>query len=113
LPTAWGSDSVNGQLVPRAPASAFYPLVFSAAFTGPAMYPKQGTYQVPPVLPSAYLSQNQAPGQFGNATPMNSGAVLPTATSETGNPWHATKSPLLFAFGALVLGLFMLHYIHW
>lgn len=115
MPTAWGSDTVNGQLVPRAPASAFYPLTFSGQYTGPGMWPKQGTYQVPPVLPPAYTSNTMAPGQFGNATPMptSGGSVMPTSMSQTGNPWHATKSPLLFAFGALVIGLFMLHYIHW
>src|SRR5580692_8574167 len=115
MPTAWGSDSVNGQLIPRVPSSAIFPLVFSAEDTGPGMYPKQGTYQVPPVLPGAYMQNNMAGGQFGNATPMpaTSGSVLPTATSELGNPFHPTKSPLLFAFGFLVLGLFMLHYIHW
>lgn len=114
MPTAWGSDSVNGQLVPRAPSSAFFPLVFSAAYTGPAMYPKQGTFQVPPVMPAAYIADNSAPGQFGNAMPTSSGGgIMPTATSETGNPFHPTKSPVLFAFGALALGLFMLHYIHW
>lgn len=111
MPTAWGSDSVNGQLVPRAPSSAFYPLVFSAAYTGPAIYPKQGTYQVPPVMPGAMIASATAPGQFGTA--VNSGGIMPTAMSETGNPWHPTKSPVLFAFGALVIGLFMLHYIHW
>lgn len=114
MPTAWGSDTVNGQLVPRVPSSAVFPLTFSAAYTGPAMYPKQGTYQVPPVLPSSYVANNAAPGQMGNATPMaGGGGGIPTMMSETGNPWHPTKSPLLFAFGALVLGLFMLHYIHW
>jgi hypothetical protein len=113
MPTSWGSDQVNGQLVPRVPSSAVFPLVFSAAYTGPAMYPKQGTYQVPPVLPAAYLQNSQAAGQFGPATPMPTGGGLPTAMSETGNPYHPTKSPLLFAFMFLVLGLFMLHYIHW
>jgi hypothetical protein len=114
MPTSWGSDTVNGQLVPRAPASAFFPLTFSGQYTGPGMWPKQGTYQVPPVLPPAYVTNAAAPGQFGNATPMGSGgAVLPTSVSETGNPYHATKSPLLFAFFALVAGLFMLHYVHW
>lgn len=114
MPTGWGSDSVNGQLVPRAPSSAFFPLVFSAAYTGPAIYPKQGTFQVPPVLPSAYIRGNSAPGQFGSAVPTDAmGGILPTATSETGNPYHPTKSPVLFSFLFLVLGLFMLKYIHW
>jgi hypothetical protein len=112
MPTAWGSDTVNGQLVPRVPSSAVFPLTFSAAYTGPAMYPKQGTYQVPPVLPASYMANNNAPGQYGNATP-GAGGTTPMSMSETGNPWHPTKSPLLFAFGALVLGLFMLKYIHW
>jgi hypothetical protein len=114
MPVAWGSDTVNGQLVPRAPASAFYPLTFSALYTGPGIWPKQGTYQVPPQLPAPYIRNTAAPGQFGNATPMSgSYSNMPTATSETGNPWHPTKSPLLFAFAFLVIGLFMLHYIHW
>lgn len=107
MPTAWGSDSVNGQLVPRAPSSAFFPLTFSAIYTGPAYYPKQGTYQVPPVLPNSYITNTAAPGQWGSA-------VSPIAGSgDLTSPYHPTRSPLLFAFGALVLGLFMLHYIHW
>lgn len=115
MPTAWGSDAVNGQLVPRVPSSAVFPLTFSAQYTGPGMYPKQGSYQVPPVLPSAYMANTMAPGQMGNATlmPSSSSSGLPTMMSETGNVWHPTKSPLLFAFLALVIGLFMLHYIHW
>jgi hypothetical protein len=107
MPTSWGSDTVNGQLVPRAPSSAFFPLTFSSIFTGPAIYPKQGTYQVPPVMPNAMLQATGAPGQWGSAI------TTPSNVSESGSPWHPTKSPLLFAFGALVLGLFMLKYIHW
>jgi hypothetical protein len=116
MPTSWGSDEVNGQLVPRAPSSAFYPLTFSAMYTGPGMWPKQGTYQVPPVVPSAYMTANAAPGQYGNASQQGfygSGTPMPTSMSETGNPWHPTKSPLLFALIFLTLGLFGLHYIHW
>ena len=114
MPVSWGSDAVNGQLVPRAPASAFYPLTFSAMYTGPGVWPKQGSYQVPPVMPSAGFQNSAAPGAFGNATPgAGSGVVSPTSMSETGNPWHPTKSPVLMAFLMLVAGLFMLHYIHW
>jgi hypothetical protein len=110
MPTSWGSDTVNGQLVPRAPSSAYFPLTFSSAYTGPGMYPKQGTFQVPPVLPNSYITDTLAPGQFGNATPAASQSL---PGNMAGNPYHPTKSPLLFAFAALVIGLFMLHYIHW
>lgn len=109
MPTAWGSDSVNGQLVPRVPSSALFPLVFSAQYTGPGMYPKQGTYQIPPVLPSSY-SQNSslAAGQFGSAVP--SAGAMP---DNNASAFHPTKSAVVFAFLALAGGLFMLHYIHW
>ena len=111
MPTAWGSDVVNGQIVPRAPSSAFFPLVFSAQYTGPGFYPKQGTYQVPPVLPSAYLrNANIAPGQYGTAVPS---AGYSGNTPSMGNPFHPTRSAVIFAFIALVGGLFMLKYIHW
>ena len=101
---AWGSDIVNGQLVTRAPASAFFPLVLSPMYTGPGYWPRQGSYQVPPVVPSA--ASSMSPGAVGTST-------VPTQTDSTGNPWHPTKGTILFGFGALVLGLFMLRYIHW
>lgn len=111
MPTSWGSDSVNGQLVPRAVSSAFFPLVFSGQYTGPGFYPKQGTYQVPPVLPSAYSQNaNLAAGQFGSAVPNAGNGLTP---SSGGSPFHPTQSAVIFAFIALAGGLFMLKYIHW
>lgn len=115
MAVSWGSDAVNGQLVPRTPASAVYPLVFSAEYTGPGVWPKQGTYQVPPVVPGAYQQAAGAPGAFGTA----SGGVMgtqetgPTNASEGGNPWHPTKGIIVFAFVFLALSLFGLQYIHW
>jgi hypothetical protein len=116
MAVSWGSDVVNGQLVPRAPASAIYPLVFSAEFTGPGVWPKQGTYQVPPVVPGSYQQAVGAPGAMGNAASGGSSIAAGTSVtnaSETGNPWHPTKGLILFAFGFLVLSLFGLQYIHW
>jgi hypothetical protein len=118
MSASWGSDVVNGQLVPRAPASAIFPLVFSAEYTGPGIWPKQGTYQVPPIVPGAYLASNQAPGSMGSAAgggggSAMGGAVMPTNASAAGNPWHPTQGIILFAFGFLAVSLFALHYIHW
>ena len=111
---SWGSDAVNGQLVPRAPASAFYPLVFSAEYTGPGVWPKQGTYQVPPVVPGAYQQAAGAPGSFGTAAGSGGNMGIqsgPTNASMQGNPWHPTKGIIIFAF--VFLSLFGLQYIHW
>lgn len=117
MAVSWGSDTVNGQLVPRTPASAVFPLVFSAEYTGPGVWPKQGTYQVPPVVPGAYQQAVGAPGAM--ATAAGTGSVIsgmqsgPTNASGSGNPWHPTKGIIVFAFLFLVLSLFGLQYIHW
>lgn len=118
MSVSWGSDVVNGQLVPRTPASAIFPLVFSAEYTGPGVWPKQGTYQVPPVVPGAYLQSSTAPGQMGSAGGGGSGAAIggtvhPTNASATGNPWHPKHGIIVVAFLFLALSLFGLHYIHW
>lgn len=114
MPVSWGSDDVNGQLVPRTPSSAVFPVVFSAQYTGPGMWPKQGTYQVPPVVPSIQTRYSQAPGSYGNASSPNiTGAALPTQSSGSGNPFHPTKGPLVFATIFLIAGFLMLHHIHW
>jgi hypothetical protein len=34
-------------------------------------------------------------------------------TGGSGGLFHPTKGTILFGFGSLVLGLFMLHYIHY
>lgn len=110
MPTSWGSDSVNGQLVPRVPSSAVFPLTFSPHYSGPGYWPRQGSYQVPPVVSNPILARNMAPSGLGQGSP---GVAAVTQADATGNPWHPTKGTILFGFGALVLGLFMLRYIHW
>lgn len=99
----WGSNVVNGQLVPQPPSSAFFPLTFGAQYRGPGMWPRQGTYQVPPVTPSPAMAPQIAPSAMGQGG-------LP---SGGGNVWHPTQGTIVFGFGSLVLGLFMLHYIHY
>lgn len=98
---------VNGNMVNVAPGQAFNPLTFGQAYTGPAMWPRQGVYNVPPVLPSAALQGTMAPQSYGAMYP------APTATSESGSPFHLTKSPLWWGLGFLVIGILMLQHIHY
>lgn len=107
----YGSTVVNGQLVPIPVKAAFDPLTFGQAYTGPAMWNRQGVYSVPPVMPSGALQSASAPQSYGGIGA--TGYAIPTATSETGNPFHPTKSPLIFALLFLFAGIFMLQYIHY
>lgn len=103
----WGSNVVNGQLVPQAPTQAFDPLTYGPSYTGPAFYPRQGVYATPPIVPTSGLPNSYSASDQVYPT------TIPSAASETGNPFHPTKSPLVFAFGFLVIGYLMLHYIHY
>lgn len=102
------SQVVNGQLVNVAPQAGYDPIIFGQAYTGPAYWPRQGVYNVPPVLPSGALQQSAAPQSYGY-----SGFSVPTAHSETGSPFHLTKSPLWMALIFLTLGVLMLQHIHY
>jgi hypothetical protein len=103
-PVNWGSNVVNGQLVTQAPSSAFYPLFMGAQYVNPK-WSSQQPYGVPPVIPSPAMS---------NRPPMNT--VAPTqagAMNSNSSPWHPTRGTIVFGLGALILGIFMLHYIHY
>jgi hypothetical protein len=104
----YGSAAVNAQLVPVPVKSAFDPLTFGQAYTGPGMWPRQGVYNVPPVLPSGALQQSMTPSAYGAV-----GYTVPTPASETGNPFHPTKSPLIFALVFLFAGILMLQHVHY
>lgn len=99
---------VNGQMVNVAPKAGFDPIIFGQAYTGPAYWPRQGVYNVPPVLPSGELQGSMAPSSYGYT-----GFPVPTATSESGNPLHPTKSPVIFGLVFLILGILMLQHIHY
>lgn len=107
MPTSWGSDTVNGQLVPRTPSSAVFPVVYSPQYTGPGYWPRQGAWQVPPFIANPEMRTRMAP-----STGVEPG-VGPTQEDENGNPFHPTKGTVIFGFGALVVGLFLLRYVHW
>lgn len=104
----YSTQQVNSQLVNVAPGAAFDPIIFGTAYTGPGMWPRQGVYNVPPVMPSGSLAGSMAPAAYGY-----SGYPIPTAASEKGNFLHPTKSPFWFALGFLAVGLLMLQYIHY
>lgn len=107
----WGSNTVNGQLVPQPPSSAFFPLTMGAQYRGPGYWPRQGSYQVPPVVPSAAMAAQMSPNSQGSGTAQGSVTTGPPMSSAS--PWHPFNGTIMFAVGALVLGLFALHYIHY
>lgn len=108
MPIGYGSAAVNAQLVPIPVKAAFDPLTFGQAYTGPAYWPRQGVYNVPPVLPSGALQSSMAPSSYGGV-----GNPPPTSQSASGNPFHITKSPLIFALVFLFAGILMLQHIHY
>lgn len=108
----WGSNVVAGQLVPQAPTQAFNPLAYGPVYTGPAYWPRQGVYSVPPVVGNAGMATQGSPYSGGDNSVASTGS-LPTSSSERGNPFHPTKSPLVFALVFLVGGYLMLHHIHY
>jgi hypothetical protein len=61
MPIGYGSAAVNAQLVPVPVTAAFDPLTFGQAYTGPGMWPRQGVYNVPPVLPAGSRQQWHRP----------------------------------------------------
>lgn len=102
-PINWGSNVVNGQLVPQAPTSAFFPPFMGAQYVNPK-WPTQQPYGVPPTIPSPALGGSQ----LNSIAPTQAGANMSTTSA-----WHPTKGTLVFGFFALVFGLFMLNYIHY
>lgn len=97
---------VNGQMVNVAPKAGYDPLIFGQAYTGPAYWPRQGVYNVPPVMPSGSLQSSMAPASFGST-------ALPSNAGPSGSPFHPTKSPLWMALIFLVAGILMLQYVHY
>lgn len=104
----YSSTVANSQLIPIAPRQSYDPLTYGQAFTGPAFWPRQGVYNVPPVMPSAATANSMAPAAIGA-----SGVTLPSSMSGSGNPFHPTKSPLIMALLFLGGGLLLLQYVHY
>jgi hypothetical protein len=108
------SAVVNSQLVNVAPQQAFNPLVFGRSYVPVGAWPRQGVYNVPPVLPAGQLGMSMAPASYGGSGgPPGSYGVTPSAVGKTGSPWSLKSSPLWWALGFLTVGLLMLHFVHY
>lgn len=88
-----GSLTVNGQIVPVPMSGQFFPPLASAPFY-------KGSGQPPPTVPLNFMQGSGAMSDAG-------------AASAIQNPWSFTKSPVVIALVALVVGILGLRYIHW
>lgn len=107
------SQAVNDQLVNVAPGQAYAPTVFGNAWTGPGFWPRNGVFNVPPVVPSPSLGADTATASMAYGS---SGGAMPSTESNSGgalSAFHPKHSPLLWAIGMLAAGLLMLQYIHY
>lgn len=103
------SQVVNGQLVNVAPGAGYDPIIWGQAYASPSMWPRQGVYNVPPVIPSGALQASMAPAAYGSSGTNQ----VPTAMGENGSPFSFTKSPLILALVFLTVGILMLQHIHY
>jgi hypothetical protein len=104
------SAVINSQLVNVAPLQGYNPLVMGRAYTPVGAWPRQGVYNVPPVLPAGSLQQSMAPAAYGGTV---STGVLPTMADDQGSPFSVKSSPLWWGLGFLILGVLMLQHIHY
>jgi hypothetical protein len=110
MPLGYETEVVNGQMVNVAPRPGYDPLIFGQAYASPSMWPRQGVYNVPPVIPSGALQASMAPASYGSSS---TGNMVPTPASQSGSPFSFTKSPLPMALLFLAAGILMLQHIHY
>jgi hypothetical protein len=105
---------VNGQMVNVAPAQGFNPLTFGSAYTGPGFWPRNGVYNVPPVVPSPGTWEGSVTEAMGSAAGGQPHPTSGSVNSKGGaNFFHPTKSPLPMALAMLAVGLWLLHSVHY
>lgn len=123
MAVGYSSQVVNGQLVNVAIGQSYAPLTFGSAYVGPGFWPRNGVFNVPPVVPSPSTWEGSNTGTGGGpmgeaaAGGYGGGPSSPTwaGMSKDGgvNPFHPTKSPLIFAILFLGIGLWMFNYVHY
>jgi hypothetical protein len=113
MAVGYESAAVNNQLVNVAPGQAYAPLAYGSELSGPGFWPRNGVFNTPPVVPSPADQGGMAPTQLGSGANYGGSVPIPSVASETGNPFHVTKSPLVFGLLFFVFGILMLMYIHY
>lgn len=108
-----GSGQVNSQLVTRYPFDAIDPLIFGGTYSGPAGYPQQGVFNVPPVMPAPTDAAGQASIQGGPPMATGDSVMAPTQASIEGNVMSVTKGPVVMAVIFIAVALIGLQWIHW
>lgn len=110
-----GSGQVNSQLVPRVPFDSVNPLIFGGTYSGPAGYPQQGVYQVPPIPPAISDLAGAATYEGPGPVPVGGGGgtSAPTSADMMGNVFSPSKGPVVMALLFLVVSLIGLQWIHW
>lgn len=111
--------AVNSQLINAAPGQAFAPLTFGSQYTGPGYWPRNGVYNVPPIVPSTSSQASNgglggggvSSGYGGSGHPMPSAGTI-TQDGNT-NYFSLKSSPLVWAVVFLGGGLALLHFIHY
>lgn len=105
-PLGYQTEVVNSTLVPVAPRAAYNPLIVGGAFTGPA-WPRQGVYNVPPVVPSPDMTTEYLGGSGGMT------AASTPGVHQQGGAYHWAKSPVLWVLLFLIFSIVMLHKVHY
>ena len=108
-----GSGQVNSQLIPRYPYDGVNPLIFGGTYSGPAGYPQQGVYTVPPVMPAQSDMAAAATIEGPGPVPNGGGASAPTMADASGSVFSMTKGPVVMALLFLVVSLIGLQWVHW
>jgi hypothetical protein len=107
------SAAVNDQLVNVAPGQAYAPLAYGSELSGPGMWPRNGVFNTPPVVPSPADQAGMSPTQIGSGANYGGSIPMPTTQSETGSTFHLGKSPVVWGLAFFVIGMLMLMYIHY
>ena len=114
MAVGYETSQVNSQLINVAPAQGYHPLTFGAQYVGPGFWTRNGSYNVPPVVPSpgsvSFAGNSASNSVDGNSPPSPTAGTMDSAGNV--NFLHPTKSPVLMAVAFLAVGLLMLHKIH-